>query len=147
MIFFTKHRKIWIPIATALVGLLINIIFEKTGFVAASDKYSQVREVQYSVSYLQGIIMYGIVVPLAEEIIFRFLCFNLLKKCIPVIPAVVVSSIVFGVYHGNMVQGVYGFLMGMLLAIGYHVTKDIKVPVVSHGLSNALMFSVTMYYG
>lgn len=141
---WVRHKKIVIPIGIALIGLLINLLFEKTGLTDISRTYNQVRNRQYSVNFSYGILAYGIVAPIIEEIMFRLVCFRLLKKFISVIPAIIISALAFGIYHGNIVQGLYAFLMGILLAVGYHVTDDFKVPVASHALSNILVYAITM---
>ena len=57
--------------------------------------------------------------------------------------AVIVSSLIFGLYHGNWVQGVYGFLMGCLIAYAYEYFGSFMVPVILHMLFNVLAYSLS----
>lgn len=83
--------------------------------------------------------------PVAEEGIFRlFLYGRLLRDGLGVCVAAVLSSLVFGIYHGNWIQGVYGFLMGMLLVWGYESSKYYKyrMAVVMHTAANLAALAV-----
>ena len=54
--------------------------------------------------------------PFLEEIFFRGILFQRLKELMSVKAAAVVSALVFGLYHGTLTQGIYGFFMGLALA-------------------------------
>lgn len=59
--------------------------------------------------------------PIAEELIFRGLTLHFAGKVIPVKAAIIFSALFFGLYHGNLIQGLYAFVAGMILA--YIVTR------------------------
>lgn len=83
--------------------------------------------------------------PVVEEGIFRLLLYGrLLRDRLGVLEAAVLSSLAFGIYHGNWIQGVYGFLMGMILAWGYETSEYNKYPVavVMHGAANLTVLAV-----
>ena len=63
--------------------------------------------------------------PLAEEIVFRAMIFRTLRKGFALWPAAVLSGIAFGVYHMNLIQGVYASLLGILLAYIYEKTNSL----------------------
>ena len=50
------------------------------------------------------------------------------------------AALLFGIYHGNSVQMIYGFLMGCLFIYGYEYFGDFRVPLVMHGFVNMLTF-------
>jgi len=141
----TKKFKWWIPVITATVGVVLNLAFSYSGLVSASDAYHRVAASQYSVSYPQGLFFYGIVGPLIEEILFRAICYNILKKMFGSRWAIFISALMFGIYHGNIVQGIYSFIMGVLIAVGYEYSRDFKIPVASHGLTNMIVFTITYF--
>lgn len=92
---------------------------------------------------LNGNIVYrlfalGVITPAAEEIIFRGLVFNRVKKQYGSLYGIVVSSVMFGVFHFNLVQGLYAFIIGMAFAYCYELTGDLKVPVYMHMSINVL---------
>ena len=52
--------------------------------------------------------------------------------------AVMISALLFGLYHGNLVQGIYAFIMGCLLALVYEWTGSFVAPVLFHMIANHL---------
>lgn len=57
----------------------------------------------------------GIIGPIAEELVFRGFAMRCLEKHGKML-AIVVSSILFGVMHGNLPQGMFAFFVGLVLA-------------------------------
>ena len=64
------------------------------------------------------------------------LLFQRLKELMSVKAAAVVSALVFGLYHGTLTQGIYGFFMGLALAWAMERTQTVKAPVVVHMAAN-----------
>ena len=58
----------------------------------------------------------GIVAPIAEEMIFRWLVYLRLRDHFSVLVSAVISAAFFGIYHGNVLQAVYAFILGGLFA-------------------------------
>ena len=48
------------------------------------------------------------------------------------VTAIVLSSLIFGLYHGNMVQFLYASLLGSLLAVIYHRTGTLWTSILAH---------------
>lgn len=70
--------------------------------------------------------------PLAEEIVFRAMIFRTLRKGFAFWPAAILSGLAFGVYHMNLVQGVYASLLGVLLAYIYEKTNSLLGVYIFH---------------
>lgn len=66
----------------ALLGITasfaLNILVELT--MLRSEKYDTVAEIQYSVPIWLGILLYGIISPMVEEMVFRGVIFNRARK-------------------------------------------------------------------
>ncbi len=129
-------------LALATVGLVIglNIFSAFSGMTSASESYAQAAENQASVAFLLGILVYGLVAPVCEEIVFRGIIFNYLRRFFNVRVAIFVSAVLFGGFHMNGVQAVYAFGVGCLLAYAYEYFGDFRVPVVMHMAANILVF-------
>ncbi len=125
----------------AVLGL--NMLFNLTGFIGASATYQEVAVSQYAATLLVGIVCYGLVSPVAEEILFRGILYNCMRRLVSARMAIVVSALIFGLYHMNWVQGVYGFLMGCLIAYAYEYFGSFKVPVLLHMLFNILAYGLS----
>ncbi len=68
------------------------------------------------------IILYSVIIaPVIEEIIFRGLVFGYARKVFPVWLAILFQAALFGIYHWNLVQGIYAFVLGIFL--GYLCLK------------------------
>lgn len=82
--------------------------------------------------------------PLMEELIFRGVLFNRLKIRTGIIPAMIISSFIFGIGHeyGGITSA---FLFGICMCILYVKTDNILVPMSVHFLNNvvATILSVT----
>ncbi len=76
--------------------------------------------------------------PVLEELIFRFLIMGFLRRHCPFIAANLIQAAIFGIYHMNVVQGIYAFLLGLLIGslmeesqtilacIGFHIVFNIS---------------------
>ncbi|MCM1112543.1 MAG: CPBP family intramembrane metalloprotease [Muribaculum sp.] len=140
-----EGRSSYLLLAGAAVGAVLglNLLLELLGIVDKSGAYQAVREDQYSASFLLGLITFGVISPVAEELLFRGIIHNYLRRFINPKMALFVSSALFGVYHMNSVQGVYGFIMGCLIAYAYEYFGDFKMALAVHAVSNLLVYCLT----
>lgn len=123
------------------VGL--NILLSLTGLVRVSESYQDVAGHQYSVAFGVGAVLFGLISPITEEIVFRGLVFNRMRRYYPTLAAIVVSGVLFGAYHGNLVQGVYGGCMGILLAYVYERLHSFLIPCLFHAAANLTVYTLT----
>lgn len=126
---------------TASVG--INMLFMLLGFSQSSADYARVAQTQYGVSFVIGIFLYGLISPVVEELVFRGLIYNRMKTFNPVGVSMVVSSLLFGIYHGNIVQAVYGTILGLLIVAMYEVYGGFEAPVLFHAIANISVYSIS----
>ncbi len=124
----------------------LNLLFHVTGLIAKSSSYGAVSQAQYGVAFWAGLLLYGILSPFAEEAVFRGLIYNRMKRCFGVSLGMAVSAFLFGCYHGNMVQGIYGTLLGLVIAWVYEKYGSFAAPVLFHSLANISVYVFT-YYG
>lgn len=90
-----------------------------------------------------GFIAICVVVPVAEEVVFRG---AVLRKLLQIFGygqhwwAIVVSAALFGAAHLNMAQFVHAFLIGLLLGWLYFRTHSVVPGVAFHLINNAVTF-------
>ncbi len=136
--------------ALLAVGMVLglNLLMAKLGLLEA-ESYRQVAETQYSCHIVLGLAVYGLISPLAEELCFRGLIYNYLRELFPLRIALFLSAFLFSFYHGNTVQGVSAFLMGMLLCYAYEYFGTFKAPLAIHVGANLLVYilSRTLFAG
>ena len=84
-----------------------------------------------------GFIIVVFLTPIAEEMVFRG---GILRKLLSCVPnpwiAIVVTSIVFGIAHGNMPQFIHAVIIGILLGWTYWRTQSILPALVVHLVNN-----------
>jgi len=124
--------------ATAAIG--VNVIFSLLKITSSSEAYTQVANNQFSLPVWAGILVYGIVSPVAEEIVFRGLVYNRMRRQFPFWVAFVGSAFFFGIYHGNWVQAAYGFILGLMITWMYERYGSFLVPVLLHSAANSCVY-------
>ena len=84
----------------------------------------------------QQIALAGILIPAAEELVFRGMIYGTLRPRFSFPAAMIVSASIFGLYHGSVVQGVYGICMGLVLAESYEHRGGFWAAVTVHAAAN-----------
>lgn len=137
-----------LPLAgtSVFLSLFLNLLFARIEFFALSETYESVSEIQYSVPFIFGLLNYGLIKPIEEELVFRGLVYGRMRRYFPAVAAIPVSALLFGAYHGNMVQLTYGFLMGCLLAWSYEQFRSLKASILVHGLANIAVYTVSTLF-
>ncbi|HAT4197253.1 TPA: CPBP family intramembrane metalloprotease, partial [Clostridium perfringens] len=79
-----------------------------------------------------------ILIPIYEEIVFRGIIFGYLRKNFNIIVAVLVQALIFGIMHLNLVQGIYTFILGIVLALIYMYSDSILGNITVHIIFNLL---------
>lgn len=144
----------------------LNVLLSLTGLVQNSSSYQDVAQSQYGVAFGVGVVLYAVVSPVAEEIVFRGIIYNRMRRYLSewqdgsvkqqmaesgkrsqngrfdtaVTISVIASGVLFGVYHGNLVQGVYGGCMGILMAYLYERTHVFYIPCLFHATANCVVY-------
>lgn len=117
-------------------ALLLNMLIAVSGLSRYDEKFSEISELIYAEGWFVLILMAGIIIPIAEELIFRALIYKRLRRGYGIGFALVISSLLFGIFHGNLVQGVYAFLLGLLLALIYEKWENIYLCMLYHMAAN-----------
>lgn len=108
-----------------------------------SEKYEVVESIQYSVPVWLGIVLYGIISPIVEEMVFRGVLYSRIKKFYSVTKAVVFSALLFGAFHANLPQFLYGTAMGVFIALCYEYAGCFAAPVLMHMSANIFIFLIS----
>lgn len=120
-----------------------NSLISYSGLEQLSKSYQETAELLYSGGFLLEILVVGILAPISEEFIFRGMIFETLCHYTKPWAAGVVSALMFGVYHGNLVQGVYAFCIGCMLAFFCKRYGSLLAPIVAHITANVVSVCIT----
>ncbi|HBA47049.1 MAG TPA: CPBP family intramembrane metalloprotease domain-containing protein [Lachnospiraceae bacterium] len=112
-----------------------NLITALIGTLKGSTVQNQVLNVTQSVSMWMIVLYMVICAPVMEEFVFRKLIVDRTVRYGQG-AAVVMSGLMFGLFHGNLNQFVYAFTLGMFLAYLYVKTGNIKITIALHMLIN-----------
>jgi membrane protease YdiL (CAAX protease family) len=140
----------------ATFGQYIAVILFGTGLSAVinmltsylpieSETYNSLESMFTSASPFIQLIAICIIGPIAEELLFRGIIYRRLRDYIGTAWAAVLSGIIFGVVHGNLVQGIYAGLFGIVLALLYEHYGTIWIVIVVHVANNLLASFVDPY--
>ena len=94
-------------------------------------------------------VLYSIILgPISEELIFRGVTLRQAEKCLPFWLANFLQALLFGIFHMNMIQGIYAFCLGLFF--GYICKKggSIYHSILLHMLFNfwGTVISQFLYY-
>jgi membrane protease YdiL (CAAX protease family) len=92
------------------------------------------------------VLLYTIIIaPISEELIFRGVILHRTRKVLPFLGANLLQALFFGVYHRNIIQGIYATIMGFLLGLIYQKYNTIYSTILLHMIINASVFVVILF--
>lgn len=141
---YLKTRPWGVFVWAALLGLgsilPTEYLVEKINLTMPDTTRMMFEEVM-KVSW--GYVAIGLMVPIAEEIVFRGAIQHTLQvalgKRYPCI-AIVISALIFGFIHLNKAQGVHAFVIGLLLGWMFYRTGSILPGLVFHWVNNSVAY-------
>ena len=95
-------------------------------------------------STIPGILAIVVLAPITEEIAFRGMVFGTLRERLALPAALVIQAVIFGVFHGNISQGLLGFGLGCLLAWVYLRSGSIICSMLLHFAFNGTTALITL---
>ncbi len=106
---------------------LVDLLLNPKTFLSQSETFAPVLY-----NFLTILVLL-IVAPMTEELIFRGILLHVWTAKWGVTPALLTSTLLFSVFHPNVIGlFVFGLMMGLL----YIKTRTLIVPIVCHGLNN-----------
>lgn len=127
-------------------SVFLNLFLAGVGAVHADAVAADASAQAGRVSLPLGILIYGVLGPLAEETVFRgimlqrlyLLCHENKSRKTAFLLAAGLSSLLFGIYHGSLVQGVYAAAMGFLFCLFLALGGNLFGVIVLHGGANVM---------
>ena len=127
-------------------SVFLNLFLAGVGAVHADAAAADASAQAGRVSLPLGILIYGVLSPLAEETVFRgitlqrlyLLCHEKKSGKTAFLLAAGLSSLLFGIYHGSLVQGLYAAAMGFLFCLFLALGGNLFCVIVLHGGANVM---------
>lgn len=90
-----------------------------------------------------GYLVVGMLVPVAEELVFRGAVLRVLLNVFARRShwiAIAISAVVFGIIHMNLAQGFHATLIGLLLGWMYYRSRSVFPGIVLHWINNTVAY-------
>ena len=130
--------------ATYLCNIVGNIITAVIAVVKQNPVDNVMLQITGQISPLANLLIIVLCAPVMEELLFRkFLVDRTIKYGEGV--AIVFSGLTFGLFHGNLVQFTYAFVLGMFLAFLYVKTRNLLYPILLHMMQNFMGSFLSMF--
>lgn len=157
-IFYRKDKKQRVyneVVKTNLIGYILPVVFGMAvcfGFnwlidisriIEIFPGFNEVAENLYGGSLVFEVIAIVVVAPILEELLFRGIIYNRIKTVSNKAVAAIISALIFAIMHGNVVQGIYAFIIGICLVFVYEKYKALQFPMLFHAAANLLSVIIT----
>lgn len=93
--------------------------------------------------YILNILLLAVLPAIAEELIFRGIIFNGLRRNMSDAGAIFLSAFLFMLMHGNIEQMIYPFILGLVFAWLVMRTGSIVSSIIAHFVNNALVVTLS----
>ena len=133
-------------LVSVAVSVALNLLIGCLRLSEIFPAYQSVEQSLYSLPLAGQLFRYCLLMPALEELIFRGLIYVLLRQKLSEIPSVIISAVLFGLYHGNVVQFIYTFILGILFAEALEKRRNMAVPFIMHSAANLASVLLT-YFG
>ncbi len=127
-----KGLLVYCILAGIFASLTASLLATLSQVGQVFEGYESASQTIFSQTVLMQIAAAGIVMPVVEEFVFRGLMYNRMKDYMSANMAMIISSLIFGLYHGNLIQGIYGFVMGLIMIFVYEKYQTMAAPVLCH---------------
>ena len=127
------------------IGNMVGtIITNGIGTLVQHEVANPINDVISNSGLLANIIIITLIAPIFEEIIFRKLLIDRTIKYGGTL-SVLLSALLFALFHGNLSQFFYAFLLGGFFAIIYIKTGKIKYTIGLHIIINFMWSVVSLF--
>ena len=130
-----KYLLYLIPIGFSL-AVFSNMFLELSKILPYDQEAKFVSESIMSLSPVMIVVTTIITVPIVEELVFRGFIYKTLDCMINKYLAMFFSSLLFGLAHGNLSQGLYAFFVGFVFCYLYDKLNNIIYIVFIHSIMN-----------
>lgn len=119
-----------------MVGSIVQLVVEEAGSELPAVQEGLREALRHPVSGLTVAGAAVLLAPIGEELFFRGMLFQGLRRSLPLWPAIVLSGLAFGLSHLEVLAFVLLFPVGMYFAWLFHRRGSLLVPVAAHATFN-----------
>ena len=127
-----------------IVGVLVDLLPTPQAWIEANQQ--AVSNVSKGSMAAVFIALY-VAAPISEELVFRGKGYAAIKRSCGSAVAIILTSLLFAVAHGNILQGIYAFVAGVVLSIIAEKTGSLITAVFAHAGFNISAALLYIYFG
>lgn len=131
-----EEKLLWTVLGSAALALFCNQLVSLLPLSFWVKDLEEVNETLDTGTIWMQMAVAGCLVPLVEELVMRGLMYQRFRRMLRPLSAMLWSSLAFGIFHGNVIQGVYAFFMGLFFAWLMERYQRLWVPVMAHMSAN-----------
>ena len=140
----------WTDVLLAPIGFIVSII--AAGALTAlmmlimpQIDWQQTQEVGFHglyaiADYMLAFTCLVVLAPIAEELLFRGWLYGKLRARMAALPAILITSVLFGIMHGQANVGVVVFALSVVMCISRELTGTIWAGILIHMIKNGIAF-------
>ena len=143
----TSNVFYWIAISMAasfVLDLLMQLACKIPYFAAQAATLSSVGILSTSGLPWLALLTTGVLAPIVEEIAFRRGIQKAMTEKFGSTVGIAVAALTFGVMHGNLFQGIFAALMGIVLGVVYDKTNNLWYTTIIHIVNNSACVLITL---
>lgn len=137
-----NKKSIGLSVTVAVLMGIFSMCLVSTKYVT-----NNLTDLKSTMDFFYGtgnviIILLGsvLITPAFEEFLFRGVLFKEMYKVMPVIPALLIQTIIFSLIQPNFQAGVYGFVGGLAFALIYYFTGTLWSTIIVQTASCFVLF-------
>ena len=134
---FKKYReknkfKLKDIIVSIVLGITLSLTYNIILF-GLNNLYHFTNKFEVStIPIIIQIICSGILGPILEELVFRGIVYNKLKTFNKPMISIILTSVIFALFHSNIIDAIYAFIVSFILIYIYEKYKTLKAPILMH---------------
>ena len=150
--YISKEKTTWSAVSPSYLGLSVVSLLSCSWLVSTLISHMEwlpnIMEQTFDIlqSGWGGILAIAVAGPVLEELLFRGAITKALLKQYDPAKAILISALLFGVFHINPAQILPAFLIGILLAWTYYKTGSLIPCILMHVLNNSLSVYLSIKY-
>lgn len=150
--YISTAKATWSPVSASYLGLSAIAMLSCGWLLSILMSHLQwiPNLMEQSFDILQsgwgGILAIAITGPVLEEVLFRGAITKALLQQYSPTKAILISALIFGIFHINPAQILPAFLIGLLFAWTYYKTSSLIPCILMHILNNALSVYLSLKY-
>ena len=127
----------YLVVSALVMFAIIQLI---PGFQANQEQEIGFKSLATSYEYILAFLALVVMAPLAEELLFRGYLFGRLRHFVSFIPATIITSLLFGLVHGQWNVGVDVFILSLALCYLREKTQSLWPAIFLHATKNGIAF-------